>query len=115
MEDLRQYLRASKEYRLEYGLFPLSHRTGEFKSTILKNIGGGGLLFQATEDIPPGRQLVLKIYIPGWRQEGDDIVEAPDRQDEMTLTAIAEVKRSDFDAKNGLWSIGVQFLGRILS
>lgn len=70
-------------------------------------------MFIGSEPIPSGEQLVMKIIIPGWRNKGDDVVEAGDSSSEATITAVAEVLRS-VEKDNGVYEIGVQFLGRIL-
>ena len=111
--DLRDYLRATTEYRMEYGPFPLSEKSDELKSSTVMNIGGGGLMFRSPEDLTVGRQIVVKIFLTGWREEKNDLVEAADS--EALLTVIAEVRRSEFDQKNQCHLIAVQFLGRILN
>ena len=114
MTELRRFLRISKEYRVEYGPFPLSGGDGELKTSRIQNIGGGGLMFQAPEPFPPGRQLLLKIHISGWRQDGEEIIESTDPETEAPVTAIAQVLRSDYNSDEGYYLIGVEFLGRIL-
>ena len=113
--ELRRFLRIATEYRVEYGPFPFQSRDESLKPSVIKNIGGGGLLFVASDPHEVGRQLVLKIYVKGWRLDGDDIVESPDSNQEVPITAIAEVTRCDRAAGQAGWSVGVRFLGRILS
>ncbi|MFH1134562.1 MAG: hypothetical protein V1816_00600 [Pseudomonadota bacterium] len=113
MAELRRFLRASTEYRIEYGPFPFLGREDELKSSIIKNLGGGGLMFRSSENFSEGKQLMLKIFIKGWRLEGDDLVEGGESS-EAPITAIAEVRRSEFDSSAGCYKIGVQFLGRIM-
>jgi hypothetical protein len=71
-------------------------------------------LFEAEEDQPIGRQLVLKIHMTGWRLAGEDIVEAGS-DSEALITAIAEVRRCDYNPATHRYAVGVQFLGRVLS
>jgi hypothetical protein len=111
--NLRDYLRAKMNYRMEYGPFPLSGRTGELKHTTVMDIGGGGLLFRSSEELAAGRQIVIKIFLAGWREENNDLVE--DVDSEALLTAIAEVRRSEFDQNKQCYLTAVQFLGRILN
>ena len=113
MAELRRFLRASTEYRVEYGPFPFSGREDDLKTSVIRNLGGGGLMFRSSEDFSVGRQLVLKIFIKGWRLEGDDLVES-DENSEAPIIAIAEVKRCIFDWDEDCYHVGVQFLGRIL-
>lgn len=115
MVEVRRYLRLAKEYRVEYGPFPLSGRDDELRPTTIINIGGGGLLFRSTEDFPIGRHLILKTYIVGWRQDGQDLAESDDPAQEARITAIAEVLRSDYNPGEGCYHVAVQFLGRILT
>lgn len=113
MTELRGFLRASAEYQIEYGPFPPTGRDRTMKTGAIRNIGGGGLMFRADEPFPVDSQLVLRIYITGWRQEGDDLVEG--KEDEVApVTAIAQVTRSEYDANDENYRIGVKFLGRIL-
>jgi c-di-GMP-binding flagellar brake protein YcgR len=113
LQDLRQYLRAAKDYRVQYGPFPLVGRDDELKESRLRNISGGGLLFEAHEPLPEGRQVVLKIFLPGWRAEGLEI--SPGQaEDEATLSAVAEVVRCQADAETDRYIVGVKFLGRII-
>lgn len=114
MVDLRRYIRAAKEYRLEYGPFPLSTRDGEFQTSMVRNIGGGGLLFESPDPIPVGRQLVLKIFLRGWRLMDDEVVEAEDDRAEALITAIGQVQWVKDDPAQKRYQIGVEFLGRIL-
>lgn len=115
MAELRRFLRVAKEYRMEYGPFPFSGRDNEVQPGVIKDIGGGGLMFQSQEPFPEGRQLFFKIFIMGWRLEGDDVVEAEGENTEAAITAIAQVLWSEFDAKEECYKIGVEFLGRILT
>ncbi|MEW5724249.1 MAG: hypothetical protein AB1896_14155 [Thermodesulfobacteriota bacterium] len=112
--ELRRFMRLETEYRVEYGPFPLTGRGDEFKTSVIKNIGGGGLMFLAPEPLSGGRQLVMKIYITGWRPDGDDLIEAPGEDVETPITAVAEVTHCEFNQAEGRWSVGVKFLGRIL-
>ena len=111
--NLRDYLRAKMNYRMEYGPFPLSGGTGELKHTTVVDIGGGGLMFRSSEVLAAGRRIVIKVYLAGWREENNDLVEAADS--EAQLTAIAEVKRSEFDDNQQCYLTAVQFLGRIFN
>jgi len=113
--ELRRYLRLTKEYRVEYGPFPASGPDDELRTGVIRNIGGGGLLFQSDEDFPVGSHLILKTYIDGWRQEGGDLVEAKDPAQEARITAIAEVLRSEYQSGAGIYHVAVRFLGRILT
>ena len=113
--ELRRFLRLDKDYRVEYGPFPLRGRDDELKPSLIKNIGGGGLMFHSAEPIPVGRQIILKIHLTGWRQDGDEIVESETGDAEVLLTAIAEVNRSEFNPDGGYYTIGAEFLGRVLT
>lgn len=114
MTELRRFLRAQKEYLVEYGVFPLTDRDDELKKSYIKNIGAGGLLFTSQDSYEPGQQLVLKIHITGWRHEGKDIVEGETDDAVAKVAAIAIVKRCDYNPEDRNWLIGVQFVGRIL-
>jgi c-di-GMP-binding flagellar brake protein YcgR len=114
MDDLRRYLRASIQYRIEYGPFPLSSQGEDLKESFVNNISAGGLMFTAADDFSPGRQLVIKIYVPGWRQNGDEIIENSEGDaEELQLVAIAEVTRSIKVSNAGVFEVGVKFIGRI--
>lgn len=112
--ELRRFLRAHKEYRVQYGLFPPTGLDERLEPSVIKNIGGGGLMFQAHEPFTVGQQLMLKIHITGWQAIGEEILEAEDETAEVPVMAIAEVIRTEMDPSNDCWSIGVKFLGRIL-
>ena len=112
--ELRRFLRVSTPYRVEYVHFPFPGN-GEPKTSAIKNIGAGGLLFKAHEPFSQGQQLVLKIFIPGWRLDGDDVLEAPDEDSEAPITALSEVRHCTFDPADHCWAVGIEFLGRILS
>ena len=112
--ELRRFLRVATDYRVEYGPFPLLGEAGELKTSVIKNIGGGGLMFPAPEPIEVGRQLVVRIYLTGWRRDGDDVVESSDPNDEAPVTAMAEVTRLDRFPDEERWAVAVKFLGRIL-
>ena len=114
MTDLRRFLRVAKEYQVEYGPFPQTGQSGPLKPSVVTNIGGGGLLFNSEETIEVGSQLLLRIFVPGWRRQGDEIVESPDENEVAVISAIAEVRHVDFDQEKTCYSVGVQFLGRVL-
>jgi hypothetical protein len=99
---------------VQYGPFPTPDQDGPLKESVIQNIGGGGLMFVGSESIPSGEQLVMKIIIPGWQIKGDDIIETSDPSNEAVITAVAEVLRSEETDTNGVFEIGVRFLGRIL-
>jgi len=112
--ELRRFMRIAKDYRLEYGPFPFSGPDDELKTSRIRNIGAGGLMFESTEPLPKGRQLLLKIFINGWRPSGEELVESSDPGSEAMVTAIAQVLRCDPGAESGSFLVGVEFLGRIL-
>lgn len=113
IRNLRQYLRANKEYPMEYSPFPLSGLTGPTQCGVIKNISGGGLMFHADEDLPIGLQLTVKLHIHGWRIDGDEAVETGDEKDVMPLTAIVEITRCQ-QCQDGRREVGAKFVGRIL-
>lgn len=72
-------------------------------------------MFQSREPFPEGRQLFIRIFMTGWRLEGDDVIEAENENTEAAITAVAQVLRSEFDAEEECYKVGVEFLGRILT
>lgn len=112
VDDLRKFLRAEADYRVEYGPFPPAPDMSDLKPGAIKNISGGGLLFNTREPLPVGDQIVIRIHLTGWRPEGDDWVETGD-QTEHPLTTIAEVIRCESDPTSGAYQVGVKFLGRV--
>ena len=114
IEELRKYVRATKEYRLEYGPFPPTGPDDVKKGAVIRNISAGGVLFQSRENFPLGHQLVLSIYFTGWKKQGEEIVEAPEQDHETVIKAIAEITRCEFETETDSYAVGVKFLGRIL-
>lgn len=114
MVELRRFLRAAKTYRVEYCLFPPGRPDVGLKESVIENLGGGGLLFSSPEPVPVGRQLVLRIHLTGWRQEGGDIVETADETSVAPITAVAKVNRCEFGSADNCYHVGVEFVGRIL-
>lgn len=114
MNERRKYNRLEKEYRVEYGQFSALVSQDCLKTSVLKNLGSGGVLFRAEEQLPVGTQLLLRIYISGWSQANGRIEKALNEESEMLLKAIAEVVRVDFDLNNKkCYLIGAKFLGQV--
>ena len=112
--ELRRFLRISKPYRIQYAPFPQVGAARDFTETMIVNIGAGGLLFNASEPLTVDGQLILKIHLSGWRQDGDDLVEDPDEKAVCIISALSEVLRCDYDAGLNAWAVAVRFLGRII-
>ena len=113
MNERRKYNRLEKEYRVEYGTFSTMVSQDCLKTSALKNLGSGGVLFCAEEQFPVGTQLFLKIYISGWSQDNGKIEKVSNEESELLLKAIAEVVRADFDLNNERYLIGAKFLGQV--
>ena len=114
LPEIRNFLRVAKVYRVEYGPFPPPLGEMQLKPGTIRNIGGGGLMFHSPEPFETGDQLVLRIHLPGWLWQGDDIVESGDLHAEAMLTAIAEVRHTTPNPEGDSYAVGVKFLGRLL-
>ena len=113
MLNTRKYRRLSKEYRVEYGLFSEFLSENTFKTTVVKNVSGGGVLFGADEALTLGCKIVVSIYVTGWRQADGTFVPVPDHDSELQLKAIAEIVRVEHDADAGYYRTGARFVGRV--
>ncbi len=113
MLNTRKYQRLSKEYHVEYGPVSALFSENNLKSTRVKNLSGGGLLFSADEELVIGSQIVLFIHVTGWRQEDGSFIPISDRTSEMQLKTIAEIVRVEHDPDLGYYRTGARFVGRI--
>lgn len=113
MTDIRGFDRLEKDYTVEYGPFPSVLTDKAFKKGLLKNIGGGGILFLSEHCFDAGTQLVVKVFVSGWVLESGTAVLSQQHTDEMPLEAIVEVLRSDHDAATDRYLIGTKFVGRV--
>ncbi len=113
MDERRVFNRLEKEYHIEYG--PFSSITGidQLRSSVLKNLSSGGILFCADETQEIGSHVFLKIYIKGWKNNNGTMEKAQDEVSEMVLKVVAEVLHADADEKNNCFWIGAKFLGQV--
>ena len=115
MQEKRHHKRLEKEYRVEYGPFSALINQDQLTQTTLRNLGSGGVLFCADEDLPVGTQLLVRIHIAGWRQKAGEAEKTVDQKDELLLKAIAEVLHVTFDESSSRFLVGAQFLGQVQS
>ena len=113
MINTRKYKRLSKEYRVEYGLFSEFLSENKFKTTVVKNLSGGGVLFGTDQALTLGSKIVVSIYVTGWRQPDGTFVPVPDSDSELQLKAIAEIVRVEHDPDAGYYRTGARFVGRV--
>ena len=113
MNNRREHKRLEKEYRLEYGPFSSLIDQDSLRTSILKNLSGGGISF-CSEDAPPvGSQLFIKIFVQGWKQGDGKIEKTSDDKSEAVLKIIAEVLHVDSDEEHDCFWIGAKFLGQV--
>jgi hypothetical protein len=113
MLNTRKYKRLSKEYQVEYGPISALFSENNLKSTRVKNVSGGGVLFGADEELLLGSQIILSIHVTGWRQENGTFIPVVDRASELCLKIIAEIVRVEHDPELGYYRTGARFVGRV--
>lgn len=63
MEERRQYVRLSGEFKVAYSSLP---KTGKIDATV-KDVSAGGIRFVAKQPLAPGTRLRFQIGLPGER------------------------------------------------
>ena len=113
MNERRVFNRLEKEYNIEYGPFSSITDIEQLRSSVLKNLSGGGILFCSDESQDIGSHVFLKIYIKGWKDINGTMEKASDETSEMVLKVVAEVLHADADEKKNCFWIGAKFLGQV--
>jgi hypothetical protein len=112
-QDNRKYQRLAKECRVEYCLFKSIVTKEGLRESSLKDLGGGGASFYASENYDNGTQLYLKVYVPGWSQNNGELKQVADNAAEVMLETIAEVIHTECGDGNDKFLIGTRFLGKV--
>jgi hypothetical protein len=113
MINTRKYQRLSKEYHVEYGPVSDMFEGARLKSSRVKNVSGGGVLFGTDEALEVGSKVFLSILVTGWRNEDGSFIPVPDTTSELRLEAIAEIVRVEHDVERGYYRTGAKFVGRV--
>ena len=109
-EERRSFMRLPKDTKVEYHTleYPLDHNN--FEEANVKNIGGGGLLFETNHIIDIGKILKLDITLQGWHKFRPGFFKVHESSISRPVTAIAEVVRIEEIIKEKRYEIGVKFV-----
>ena len=109
-KERRSFMRLPKNTRVEYHRlkYPLDYKNIE--EATVKNIGGGGLLFESNHIIDVGTILQLDITLQGWHKFRPGFLKVHESSISRPVTAIAEVVRVDEIIREKRYEIGVKFV-----
>ena len=107
--ERRKYYRMPVDHLLEFREYCLSEGQDNLKLSNLKNISGGGVLFESDSVLPVGTLLKMKLKIPGWQKHKTEFLEYDRDSSIEPLVALGHVVRVEEieDGKN--YEIGVFF------
>ncbi len=108
-EERRKYYRMPVDHLLEFREYCLSEGQDDLKMSNLKNISGGGVLFESDSVLPVGTLLKMKLKIPGWQKHKTEFLKHDRDSTIEPLVALGHVVRVEEmeDGKN--YEIGVFF------
>ena len=108
-EERRKYYRMPVDHLLEFREYSLSEGQDNLKLSNLKNISGGGILFESDSVLPVGTLLKMKLKIPGWQRHKTEFLKHDRDSTTEPLVALGHVVRVEEmeDGKN--YEIGVFF------
>ncbi len=106
--DKREFLRLPQEFKLSYK--PLEFPLGghEKKETTVKDVSGGGILFESTTMFDIGSVLQLEVNLEGWYKHRSSFFKSTKEKIHEPLTVIGEVVRIE-KLDGGNFDIGVKF------
>jgi hypothetical protein len=106
--EKREYYRLPYEFKVSFK--PLEFPLGEHrkKSSKIKDVSGGGLLFESDDMYEIGTVLQLELEIEGWYRHRSSFFKSTKEKVSEPLTVIGEVIRVErFD--DNTYDIGVKF------
>ncbi|MFH1624594.1 MAG: PilZ domain-containing protein [Pseudomonadota bacterium] len=108
--EKRAFARLLKESKVEYNKLEYPLKNQKVWTGRIKNIGGGGLLFETDHMIDSGTVLRLDITLQGWHNYRPGFLKMNESYTSKPITAIAEVVRVEEVSKGEKYHIGVKFV-----
>ena len=107
--ERRKYYRMPVDHLLEFREYRLSEGKDNPKMSNLKNVSGGGVLFESDSVLPVGTLLKMKLKIPGWQKHKTEFLKHDWGSSIEPLVALGYVVRIEEmeDGKN--YEVGVVF------
>jgi len=108
-EQRRKFYRLPLEHVLEFTEYDFSKEKKPFNISKLKNVSGGGVLFETDRSVPIGSFIKVKMKIPGWEKFRTEFIK-PDWTSEteplVTLGSVVRVEEIEPDRR---YDIGIVF------
>lgn len=100
--ERRKYYRMPVDHLLEFREYSLSEGQDNLKMSNLKNISGGGVLFESDSVLPVGTLLKMKLKIPGWQKHKTEFLKHDRDSTAEPLVALGHVVRVE-EMEDGRW------------
>ncbi len=108
-EERRKYYRMPVDHLLEFREYSLSEGQDNLKMNNLKNISGGGVLFESDSFLSIGTLLKMKLKIPGWQKYKTEFLKHDRVSTTEPLVALGHVVRVEEMEDGKDYEIGVVF------
>ncbi len=108
-EERRKYYRMPVDHLLEFREYCLSEGKDNLKMSNLKNVSGGGVLFESDSVLPVGTLLKMKLKIPGWQKYKTEFLKHDWDSTIEALVALGHVVRVEEMEEGKHYEIGVVF------
>ena len=105
--ERRNYYRIPMNHMIEFKEFDFSADSG-FASSKLKDVSGGGVLFESNENIPVGTLIQMKLDIPNWHRYKTEFKKPDWISGGEQLVALGYVVRVE-EIDEGRYDLGVVF------
>ncbi|MDY6856869.1 MAG: PilZ domain-containing protein [Thermodesulfobacteriota bacterium] len=109
-KERRSCIRLPKNTRVEYHALKYPLDNMDIEEATVKNIGGGGLMFESNRIIEVGTVIQVDITLQGWHKFKPGFFKVHESSISRPVTAIAEVVRTEEIIKEERYEIGVKFI-----
>lgn len=111
LPEKRAYVRIPQRHLLRFREFNYLDEPPRYFDAHCKDIGGGGLLFQAPHPFPVGTLLTMELKLPGWERFMTNPSSGRPPEGAQSLDVLAEVVRAETVTQDQVYDIGVVFVG----
>ncbi len=109
VEQRRKFYRLPMDHVVEFTEYDFSSEKKPFNISKLKNVSGGGVLFQSSRPFPIGSFIKIKMNIPGWDRYKTAFIKPDWTSVTEPLIILGSVVRVEEIESDNMYDIGIVF------
>ncbi len=107
--EKRKFYRMPMEHLAEFREYDLSKSDSELIPSKVKDVSGGGVLFESTIALQVGSLIKVKLNLPGWHKHKTEFIKPDWKSTNEPLVTLGHVARVEELKEGELYEIGIIF------